>query len=259
VVGQEPTEGRDAAEGSERGEVWFGSTRIAYQVVRGRRRHRTIAIAIEPARGVVVRAPVATPRSRIEELVRRRAAWIVERQRRLAALPHGHGPRELVSGETFLYLGRQYRLAVARADVGEVDLETVRLRGRCLVAPHPRGPHDPAHVRRALVAWYRAHAERRIPERVAAWAERLGLEPKAVLVRDQRKRWGSADAKGVLRLNWRLVQAPVGLIDYVAVHELVHLRHHGHGRAFWSAVGEAMPDYEERRTALRALGGRLVW
>ncbi len=80
-----------------------------------------------------------------------------------------------------------------------------------------------------------------------------------VLIRDQRKRWGSADAKGVLRFNWRVVQAPMRLVDYVVAHELVHLRYPDHTRAFWAALGEVMSDYEERREALRRFGRMMVW
>jgi predicted metal-dependent hydrolase len=76
---------------------------------------------------------------------------------------------------------------------------------------------------------------------------------------DPRLRWGSCDARGVLRINWRIVQAPAALIDYVLVHELVHLEHRAHGRAFWEAVAAWMPDFEERRRRLRELGPGLVW
>jgi predicted metal-dependent hydrolase len=82
---------------------------------------------------------------------------------------------------------------------------------------------------------------------------------EAVLIRDQRKRWGSADAKGIVRLNWRIIQAPPRLIDYVVAHELAHLRYPDHTRGFWADLGAVMPDYEERREALRRLGRVLVW
>jgi predicted metal-dependent hydrolase len=256
-----------------RAELRFGNTRIPYSILRGPRRRRTLAISVDLAEGVQVRAPLDTPLERIEELVRRRARWILERRRRFDALPGGQRAREFVSGETFRYLGRQYRLAVERSPAtpaaGAVLKGTlrgpacnerrVRLLGGHLVVPHPPGAHDPELVRSRLTAWYRAHAEERLPERVAHWANRLGLEPTAILVRDQRKRWGSADAKGTVRLNWRIVQAPIRLVDYVAVHELVHLRHPGHTRHFWAALGEVLPDYEQDRERLRLLGGELLW
>jgi predicted metal-dependent hydrolase len=114
-------------------------------------------------------------------------------------------------------------------------------------------------VRAGLIGWYREHAEQRFPGRVAAWASRLGVAPAEVLVRGQDRRWGSCDAQGVLRLNWRVVQAPARLQDYVIVHELAHLGERDHSPVFWSLVGRALPDYEQRRAALKRLGPERVW
>lgn len=98
-----------------------------------------------------------------------------------------------------------------------------------------------------------------MPERVDAWCAKVGVAMPPILVASQRKRWGSCDSRGTIRLNWRVVQAPMRLVDYVVVHELAHLRHRGHGRDYWQAVGRVMPDYERRRKELREIGGRLTW
>ena len=92
-----------------------------------------------------------------------------------------------------------------------------------------------------------------------ARSTRLGLHPSSVLIREPRKRWGSTDARGNIRFNWRIIQAPTRLIDYVVAHELVHLAHPDHTRDFWATLGRAMPDYEVRREALRRLGRQVVW
>ena len=80
-----------------------------------------------------------------------------------------------------------------------------------------------------------------------------------VVIADQQKRWGSCDRNGTVRLNWRIIQAPMRLVDYVVVHELQHLRHRGHGRDYWRALGTVMPDYERRREDLRQRGVELAW
>lgn len=121
------------------------------------------------------------------------------------------------------------------------------------------GPARAAVVRKALVSGYKAHAGERLPPRAAFWAAQLGLPAPAVLVRAQQKRWGSCDARGVVRFNWRVIQAPMRLVDYVVAHELVHLRHADHTRECWATLGRAMPDYDARREGLRAMGGRLEW
>lgn len=77
--------------------------------------------------------------------------------------------------------------------------------------------------------------------------------------REAPKRWGSCDAKGNIRLNWRIAQASPSLIEYVLAHELVHLIHEHHTAAFWSALGKVMPDYERRRSELKRVGPGLIW
>jgi predicted metal-dependent hydrolase len=99
----------------------------------------------------------------------------------------------------------------------------------------------------------------RLPERARELWPLIGVEPADVLLREPRQRWGSCDARGALRLNWRIVQAPRRLIDYVVLHELAHLVHADHGNDFWTLLGRALPDYEKRRDELRLLGRRLVW
>jgi predicted metal-dependent hydrolase len=241
---------------SEHSAVQFGRTAIPYRIVRGRRQ-KTVAVVIDPLDGVLLRAPVATPVEKLDEIVHGKAIWILERLRKLRDLPPLPSPRQLVSGETFLYCGRQYRLRLEAGGVGGVRME-----GGWLRVPVPEGTSEeakPGVVRQRLVAWYRRRAAERLPGRVEEWSGRLGLEPGGVLIRSQEKRWASCDPAGVLRFNWRIVQASPRLVDYVVVHELIHLVHPDHTAAYWAALGQAMPDYEERRDALRKVGARLVW
>jgi len=164
-----------------------------------------------------------------------------------------------VSGESFLYLGRHYRLRVVR---GSAEDDTVRLNGGWLWVPVGAAPHGEEgrhQVRARLVRWFRAHAILRLAERFAVWTKKLGFREPPVLIRDQRRRWASCDPQGVIRLNWRVVQAPLRLVDYVVAHELLHLTHRNHTRAFWEALGRVMHDYDTRRAALRALGPSLEW
>jgi predicted metal-dependent hydrolase len=239
----------------ERSEVRFGRTVIPYVIERGRRL-KTVAIGVDPVNGVRVRAPRDTPTIRLDGIVHRKAGWIVERQRRHEDLPPPPSPREFVTGETFRYLGRQYRLKLERT--GNADARVRIAEGR-LVVPVISTRSGPGSARARLVAWYRERAAIRVPERVGAWSARLGLHPSAVLIREPKKRWGSADARGNVRFNWRIVQTPTRLIDYVVAHELVHLAHPDHTRDFWGTLGRAMPDYEARREALRRLGREVVW
>ncbi len=196
---------------------------------------------------------------RLDRVVHAKARWIVEKLWKKRDLPPTQRSREFVSGETFLYLGRQYRLRVERRTEGA---DTVWLRGGWLVVPVPEALEAsarPEHVRGMLVSWYKEHAAHKLPERAAVWAEKLGVPAPEVFIREPKKRWGSCDAKGALRLNWRVIQAPMRLVDDVVAHELCHLQHPDHTASFWATLGWVMADYDARRDALRELGSRLTW
>ena len=249
-----PVNAARTAGATETSTVTWGGTHLNYAIRRSARRKKTVAVTVDPAGRILVVAPERLAVARLDALVVRKAEWIARRLRRA----EGHGPalapREFVSGESVLYLGRHYRLKVHPNETGPA-----RLRGGWLHVPARAGTRQAAHVRAALVAWFRRHAAERLPERVEAWRAKAGVPPPRVVVADQRKRWGSCDHRGTIRLNWRIVQAPMRLVDYVVVHELVHLRHRGHGRDYWQAVGRVMPDYERRREELRQRGFALSW
>ena len=240
----------------ERSEIHWGRTTIPYAIQRSARR-RTVGVTVAPPGAVVLTAPPKISVQLLDAVVRSKARWISARLRLVHPSEPRPASREFVSGESFLYLGRQYRLAVGthegapgvRLERGRLQVTLASLRDAELRADA---------VRALLVRWYWSHAQARLEERAQWWARRVGLDEPRVRVRNQHRRWGSC-APGVLRFNWRIVQAPVSLVDYVVVHELTHLLHDDHGKAFWAALGRALPDYEVRRAALRRLGPSLDW
>ena len=240
---------------AETSAVTWGKTRISYAICRSHRRKKTVAVTVDPAGTVLLVAPEHFPASRLDALVRQKAPWIVQRLRHVQSCDPPPAPREFVSGESVLYLGRHYRLKVHPGGAGDA-----KLRGAWLHVPAPDGTQQTAHVRTALVAWFRRHAADRLPERVQVWRSKVDFAPSGVVITDQQqKRWGSCDRSGTIRLNWRIIQAPMRIVDYVVVHELVHLQHRGHGRDYWQAIGRVMSDYERRRQELRQQGARFVW
>lgn len=205
----------------ETSRVQWGRTRIDYAIRRSARR-KTVAVAVDPEDGVLLTAPQGVPVGRLDEVVRAKARWIVERLRHVGQTETPTPPRLLVSGESYLYLGRHYRLRVVPTAVPT----PAKLTRGWLEVPVARTLSEAARreaILGALGDWYRARARARLPERVTRWAAQLDAEPTSVLIRDQRKRWGSCDDGGVLRFNWRIIQAPIWLVDYVVAHELTHL------------------------------------
>jgi hypothetical protein len=239
----------------ERATVQFGSRRIDYLLHRSDRR-KTINIAVDPVKGVFVTAPRDADAQRVQELVTRKARWIVGKLRAVEDLNADVSLREFISGESFLYLGRNHRLKVIPCPRAKVSVRMSHGRFEVEVDSRLSLRKRSEVIRGGLCRWYQDHATRRIAERVTILALRVGVRPPSILIRDQQKRWASCDRQGRLRFNWRIIMAPMSLVDYVIAHELCHLIRHDHSPAFWKLLRTVMPDYEQRRERLRREGPR---
>ena len=193
--------------------ITWGETRVAYAIRRSARRKKTVAVTVDPTGSVLLVAPEHLTTRRLDAIVSRKAGWIVRRIRRAESHGPPLSPREFVSGESVRYLGRHYRLKVHPHETGDA-----KLRGGWLYVPAPAGPRQTAEVCDAIVAWFRHRAAERLPERVAAWRPKAGVAMPRVVIANQQKRWGSCDQRGTIRLNWRIIQAPLRLVDYVVAH-----------------------------------------
>ena len=236
---------------ADRGLVRFGDTDIEYEVRRSQRRKKTVQVTVDGA-GVQVVAPAATPESELQAIVRKRAAWILNHAHEAALKP---APKRFVSGETLPYLGRNVRLVVEAADVVIPEVRFDHWRFRVSVPAGLEGEERQRRIRQVIVGWYRERAGQRLWAGVHRWWPRLGNggEPR-ILVRDQRKRWGSCAPDGTLRFNWRVMMLEASLVEYVVVHELVHLSVKNHSQDFWRMLGAVLPDVEHRRRRLREAG-----
>jgi predicted metal-dependent hydrolase len=208
------------------------------KIVRSRR--RTIALIITPEARVVVRAPRRATAAVINAFVRNQHGWIRKKIAEVKARPQAVD-YTYTEGEVFWFLGRPYPLQIV--DDGRAAIErTDRL---CVSRSLLPG------IRTAIKRWYMTEAEKEIHSRCMWYSMMTGYSPASVRITDARRRWGSCTSRGGLNFSWRLIQAPLGIVDYVIVHELVHLRQPDHSRKFWAAVEALMPDYEPRRKWLR--------
>lgn len=226
-----------------------------YMLRRSARRRRTFELSLDTTGGLVVVAPLRTPRYEIDAFVRRKARWI-GKARRAAEERRHQLQRDFETGTALPYLGRSLLLRLTEGGAGQPPVE---LLGAMLTVRLPpafgEGDRRPALIE-ALEGWYKARAQETFEQRVRAFAPIVGAAPKAVRVRDQKTRWGSCGRDGTLYFSWRLVLAPPAVVDYLVVHELCHLRRPGHGRAFWALVARALPHFEQARSELRRDGWR---
>lgn len=234
--------------GAEQDQINVGDGTISYTVIRSIRRKKTITLKVM-ADGLKVYVPERTTKAKVRELIARKADWIQQNLQVQASREHATVPRRFVNGETLYYLGESYQLQCIPG------LEDIELKQHCLEVPDA----SEAEIRDSLTAWYRLQAQRCFNLRVAIYARHLGQSPSKVLVRDQKKRWGSCNTRGEIRLNWRLVMAPLPLIDCVVAHELCHLKHMNHSAAFWQCLEQLLPGYKALQTQLDQEGHRFYW
>ncbi|HNO77608.1 MAG TPA: SprT family zinc-dependent metalloprotease [Phycisphaerae bacterium] len=207
-----------------------------------------LSISVHPDGSVTARAPLSRTLGEVLAHLNRRRAWIAKQRRhfmKYQPLPSG---KRHVSGETHLYLGRQYRL---RVSLGE--RAPVRLVGRYFEVQVPSSK-QPQVIAAAMGQWYQSHAESIFEGRMqrcmkSALALRLQMDVK-LRVRIMARRWGSCSKAGMITLNTDLVKAPIHCIDYVIMHELCHLRVHDHSPAFFRLLGRCMPDWRLRKERL---------
>jgi predicted metal-dependent hydrolase len=207
-------------------------------IVRSRR--RTIALIITPEARLIVRAPLRAPARMIDAVIWEKRGWIkkkiAEMQQRPQAIAHAYE-----EGEIFWFLGRSYPLHIVD-DPGAGIQRTDRL-----LVPRTIRPDMQSGVQR----WYREEAHKEIHSRCMWFSMMTGYSPASVRITDACQRWGSCNHQGGLNFSWRLIQAPLEIVDYVIVHELVHLKQPDHSSRFWAKVEALMPDYKRRRAWLR--------
>ena len=220
------------------------------KIIRAKRK-KTATIEVLPGEIVRVLAPEELTKAQIRALLKSRSSWITEKLRMIKDIPVPR-KREFVNGESFPFLGKDYRLKILDNLLGEVFFESGRI---CV--PTPKGLDDSERnfvIHQRLVEWYKKQANIKLKERTSIFSKKLVVKPNSISIKEYKARWGSCTPKGDLIFNWRLVMAPVSVLDYVVVHELCHLDEPNHGEGFWKLVASVKPDYKEDQKWLRFAG-----
>jgi len=223
----------------------FGPRKILYRLHQGDRRR--LRIVVNPELTVDIFAPRSAGDEQIQAAIKKKAPWIVRTIDKLEGYHPLPGPKQYLSGETFPYLGRQYRLKVENGST-----KPAKLLGRFLWV-WVENRSDVVGAKKSVEAWYRQRAKEilgRYMDKSYAIASRHGVPEPAVLIRRMRRRWGSCSQSGRITLNVDLVKVPVHCIEYVIMHELCHLKTHNHSKAFYSLLTRCQPDWRKRKAAL---------
>jgi predicted metal-dependent hydrolase len=219
--------------------------------VRQSEHRRTVGITVDRDGSLLLHAPSGIQADALAAWAWSKRGWVFRKLAEKHLLLPASPDKEFVSGEGFDYLGRHYRLQLTDDLPGtDVKLERGRLR-------MPRVTADEGRGRTAVIRWYRHRAVAWLPRRIGSWAERMGLHPGVLDVRDLGYRWGSLGKDNRLNIHWAAIQLPVSLIDYIIVHELAHVGQPSHTPAFWDTVQRALPDSDQRRRRLATTGTSL--
>ena len=211
---------------------------------------KRLTISVYPDLAVQVKAPKGKRLTEIRARVEHRAAWIARQLQHFRQSPPATPKRRYVGGETHVFLGRQYRLKLHVADAN-----SVKLIGRYLHVSTPT-PRHTQRVRALVEHWYREHAKQLLHRRVQQChrqVKRFGIPSPIIRLKKMEKRWGSCTRTASIILNTELIKAPSQCIDYVIVHELCHLRVHGHNDRFFRLLTVCMPDWRKRKERLDSL------
>ena len=212
-----------------------------------RTRRRTLALMVSVEGAVVVRAPMRMAERAIHAFIAQHHAWIQKAQERMQH-QHRHTPKKTYTeGERFLYLGQHYTLTAHHSPA-------VTLHATALHIPHTSIPT----AQKTLTAWYKKQAEDILDARVAHYARSMQLYPAGIRIGSARSRWGSCGIGNMLNFTWRLIMAPLPVIDYVVVHELAHIAHKNHGTKFWALVAAHIPDAHTHQKWLRTHGAEML-
>ncbi|HAR94477.1 MAG TPA: M48 family peptidase [Deltaproteobacteria bacterium] len=218
---------------------------LSYEIRRSTKR-RKLTITVERDRRIIVHVPESMPDAKIRQVVESKRQWIYEKishSQKYQGLPHPPG-KELVSGESALYLGRLYRVEIIKDGSLEVEFAQRFLIPETLIGRRVE----------ALREWYIDRAKAKITPRVMMHARSLGVDVNGVKIVDNHYRWGSCTVNDNVNLNWRLIKAPVFVIDYVIVHELSHLIESNHTPRFWNIVRTQVATMEKAKAWLKEHG-----
>lgn len=221
---------------------------IEFDVVFSNR--RTMAIQIEPPDKIKVLSPKGAKKDEILKAVKGKSKWIVQKLFQLDEMEALKKTRKMVNGENLLYMGVDYHLEIIVDKIyKKPELELFRDVLYVYI-----NIDDKDKIRLALKNWYKEKSLEKVRERVTYYQKYFELVPNKIMVKEQKRRWGSCTSARNLYFNWKIIMAPSHLLDYLVVHEMCHMVHMNHSAEYWNLVRSILPDYKERRDLLKNQG-----
>lgn len=216
-------------------------------------RKKTVSIEVTPS-NIKVSAPKHLSDRVITDFIIERSRWIEKNVQLQLAQPK-QIPRTWTDGEMFAYLGQEYALNVTRKSADMVEIGEGSLN---VAIPFGTLELDEKNTVKSLVlAWYKQKATKTLTAKSFCYSKLLKVEPTSVRVREYKSQWGSCSVSGVISYDWRIIMAPLKVVDYLVVHELAHLLEHNHSQKYWKHVETTIPNFREQQSWLK-LNARML-
>lgn len=225
--------------------IQYGATLIEYDIEFVDR--KTLGIKVLPDGTVSLKAPIDATLDDIRNKVHHRAAWILRQKRYFESFGTPTTERQYISGESHLYLGRQYMLKIKQGRSNVVHYQNNILEVVC---------QNKKEAGRVLQLWYLERAQIKFPEYAKPIIDQFavyGVRPNHISIRNMEKRWGYCTKDGNIYLNPRLICAPRCCIEYVITHEMCHLIHRNHTKEFYALLSKEMPHWEKWKNKLERM------
>jgi predicted metal-dependent hydrolase len=207
-------------------------------------KRKTLNITVERDRKIIVRAPLNLSIEKIEEIVQSKRQWLKEKINHTQKYPVDLKPKEFISGETLLYLGRNYQLLVV-----DEPIEGIEFNQRFRIS---RENQEAAN--KLFKAWYMKQALSKIEPLAKMYATNLGVKFNEFKTSQMKYRWGSCTPNNNIIFNWRIIKAPMYVLEYLVAHELVHLIEENHTPRFWNILSIQVPNYQKAKIWLKVNG-----
>ncbi|MBW1820403.1 MAG: M48 family metallopeptidase [Deltaproteobacteria bacterium] len=220
---------------------------ISFNIKKSKR--KTLSIYIERDGTVTVIAPGNSTDKEIEEVIKKKEYQIYKSLSEWELTNSTKIEREFVNGQSFLYLGRNYRLEIVKE---EQKKPLILKNGYFLLRKK-----DESKAKKLFIEFYKEKGLPIIVERVERYQKRINVNPKQIRIMELKNRWASCSEKGNLNFHWKCIMAPLDVLNYIVVHELAHLVSKNHTKAFWNEIDKVMPDFQKYIEWLRINGAAM--
>ncbi|MHB8034587.1 zinc-dependent protease [Clostridium botulinum] len=219
-----------------------------FQYILKTKKRKTISIKIGKEFIIEVTAPLGTNEYTIEQILKKEEKWIIKKIKKLKEVENFNG---------YYYLGELYYLKIKEVRSLYFKLELDSNKFMVYINSGILKEKREVIIKDNLEKFYKEKAVKVLKERTDYYSNILKVAPKNIVIKNQKTLWGSCSSKGNINYNYKIVMAPLKILDYIVVHELCHLVHMNHSKDFWQLVESIIPDFKERRNWLKENGYKL--